>query len=315
MFTSLRASQPPRIASLVSTLGTLLALGIGFAAFWIVHQDLVKRQQMEEEILKLNLELEQRVQQRTAALEAANRELDAFSYTVSHDLRAPLRAIDGFSRILSEEHAPLLNADAQHYLDVVRRSAVRMADLIDGLLAFSRLGREALSRQTVSPSRLAEQALEDLHLEQEGRQVQIHIGELPPCQADPRLLRQVFSNLLSNALKYTRPRDAATIEVGATRLADLEAKGDGAPPRNISGPDSVVYYVRDNGLGFDMRYAGKLFGVFQRLHRAEEFEGTGVGLAIVQRIIHRHDGHVWASAELNKGATFYFTLGEGRTHA
>ncbi len=226
-----------------------------------------------------------------ADLEAANKELEAFSYSVSHDLRAPLRAIDGFSRILLQEHAPSLPPDVQRYLGIVSRNAQHMDQLITDLLAFSRLARQPLNKETVDPPSLVRAALEDLRAEQEGRRVEILIGDLPPCQADPTLLRQVFANLLSNALKFTRKRDVARIEIGCQRIAGEN-----------------VYYVRDNGVGFDMRYADKLFGVFQRLHLAEEYEGTGVGLAIVQRIIQRHGGRVWAQAEVDKGATFYFVL-------
>lgn len=231
------------------------------------------------------------ITERTAELEAAVKELEAFSYSVSHDLRAPLRAIDGFSRILVEEHGPHLPDEAQRYLRIVRDNAQQMGRLIDDLLAFSRLSRQSLTKQVVVLRDVAKQALEDLQAEQEGRQIEITFGTLPPCQADPALMRQVLVNLLSNALKYTRRREEARIEVGS-----LEEGGE------------CIYFVRDNGAGFDMRYADKLFGVFQRLHRADEFEGTGVGLAIVQRIIYRHGGRVWGEAEPDKGATFFFTL-------
>ena len=246
----------------------------------------------EAELLVLNAELDLRVRDRTAELDAANRELEAFSYSVSHDLRAPLRSMDGFSRILLEDHAPHLSEEAQRYLRLVRDSAIHMGRLIDDLLAFSHLGRQPLNKRTVSPANLVQEALEDLGKDQEGRRIHLSVKDLPPCEADPALLKQVFMNLLSNAIKFTRTRDAAQIEVGSF---DRE----GAP----------VYYVKDNGVGFDMQYAGKLFGVFQRLHRAEEFEGTGVGLAIVHLVVSRHGGRVWAEAASDKGATFYFTLG------
>ncbi|MGH7831575.1 MAG: sensor histidine kinase, partial [Candidatus Binatia bacterium] len=245
-----------------------------------ILRDITDRKRADEEIRKTNVELQ-----------AANKELEAFSYSVSHDLRAPLRAVDGFSRILADEHASLLPDEGQRFLRLVRQNAQQMGVLIDDLLAFSRLSRQPLRKQNVAPADLARQVLEELRREQDGRRVEISIADLPQCQADPALFRQVLVNLLSNALKYTRKREAGRIEIGC------EEKNS-----------ETVYFVKDNGAGFDMRYADKLFGVFQRLHRAEEYEGTGVGLAIVQRIIHRHGGRVWAEAETGKGATFYFTL-------
>jgi signal transduction histidine kinase len=242
--------------------------------------------------------LERRVAERTAELRAANRELEAFSYSVSHDLRAPLRAITGFSRILLEDYAPQLPDEAQHYLKIVDNGGQHMGQLIDDLLTFSRLGRMELRKQPVATADLVRQVLADLQAEQSGRQVEITLGDLPPCRAEPSLLRQVFVNLLHNALKYSRNREVARIEVGC-RECDGEQ----------------VYFVKDNGVGFDMQYAQKLFGVFQRLHRAEEYEGTGVGLAIVQRIVDRHGGRVWAEAALDQGATFYFTLKGGPPRA
>ncbi|QXD16330.1 PAS domain S-box protein [Rhodocaloribacter litoris] len=235
--------------------------------------------------------LEQRVRERTAQLEATNRELESFTYSVSHDLRAPLRSMDGFSRVLLERYREALPEEARRYLERIRANATRMGQLIDDLLRFSRLGRQPLERRRVDPASLVRDVWHELRPLAGDRNVVFRVGHLPPCQADPRLLRQVFANLLENALKFTRNREAAHIEVGA-------GLRDGTP----------VYYVRDNGAGFDMTYASKLFGVFQRLHRQEEYEGTGVGLAIVQRIVHRHGGHVWAEAAPDQGATFYFTL-------
>lgn len=236
---------------------------------------------------------EKALRERTAELEAANKELDSFSYSVSHDLRRPLRAIDGFSRILLEDHAASLSDEAGRYLGLVRDSAQRMGQLVDDLLAFSRLARQPLKAQVLAPDELVRQVLEELGSEQVGRAVEVSIGDLPPCWGDASLLRQVFINLLSNALKFTRHREVAFIEV------DWHEGGDGKP----------VIFVKDNGAGFDMAYVDKLFGVFKRLHRQDDFEGTGVGLAIVKRIVERHGGRIWAEAELDRGAVFSFTLG------
>lgn len=225
-----------------------------------------------------------------AQLNAANGELEAFSYSVSHDLRSPLRAIDGFSRILLENHREQMDATASGYLTRVRENATRMGQLIDDLLAFSRLSRQPLTKRAVDVRQLVEEVLHDVQPHTDPG-VELTIGELPPCEADRTLLRQVYVNLLTNAFKFTSKREHARIEVGCT--------DDG---------DTRVYFVRDNGAGFDMKYASKLFGVFQRLHRADEYEGTGVGLAIVQRVVHRHGGRIWAEAALDTGAAFYFTL-------
>lgn len=240
-----------------------------------------------------NAELERRVRSRTAELEAANQELEAFSYSVSHDLRAPLRAVDGFTHILLANYASQMPHEAQQLLKKVSVSAQHMGHLVDDLLRFSRLGRQPLSKRPVNLSSLAHLVLEELREQQGGRQIEVGVGSLPDCQGDPSLLKQVFINLLSNAFKFTRQKELPVIEVGAQQTLG-----------------ETVYFVRDNGVGFDMQYAQRLFGVFQRFHRPEEYEGTGVGLSIVQRIIQRHGGRIWAESEVGQGATFYFTLSE-----
>jgi PAS domain S-box-containing protein len=256
-----------------------------------IFQDVSERKQAEEEVRALNEQLDKRVRDRTAELEAANRELESFSYSVSHDLRAPLRAINGFSNLLISDHTDELSGEALMYLDKVKENANKMALLIDDLLTFSRLSRNPLKKRRVDLRGLVVQVIEDLRAEAGLREIKWQIGDLPPCQADPALLKQVYSNLIGNALKYTRPRPASVIEIGSRKQ-----RGE------------TVYFVRDNGVGFDMRYAGNLFGVFQRLHSETEFEGTGIGLAIVQRIVNRHGGKIWAESEVDKGATFSFTL-------
>jgi PAS domain S-box-containing protein len=272
--------------------GSIVRDAAGQPLAFVTINDITARKQVEQQVRQLNAELEGRVAARTAELAAANKELEAFSYSVSHDLRAPLRAVDGFSQAMIEDYAEQLPEEGQRYLKTIRKGAQRMGALIDDLLAFSRLGRLPVRRQAVNTGEMVRAILEELRGERATRPVEIIAGDLPPSWADPSLLRQVWVNLLSNALKYTGRRESARVEIGCEPRAGEN-----------------VYFVRDNGAGFDMQYADKLFGVFQRLHRAEDYEGTGVGLALVQRIVQRHGGRIWAEAELNRGATFYFVLG------
>lgn len=235
-------------------------------------------------------DLELRVEQRTAELSSANQELEAFSYSVSHDLRAPLRAIAGFVQILDEDYGPRLDPEARTHLERVKVNAQRMGQLIDDLLSFSRISRASMSRQVVDLHAMAKLIAEET-IAASGRKIDLTVEPLPPCYGAPALLNQVFINLISNAVKFTSRAAEPAIHIGCTTK-------DG----------ETIYFVRDNGVGFDERYADKLFGVFQRLHRAADFEGTGVGLAIVHRVVTRHGGRIWAQSKVNEGATFYFTL-------
>jgi signal transduction histidine kinase len=249
---------------------------------------------MLAQIQEQNAVLERRVRERTEELESANDELEAFGSSAAHDLRTPLRTITGFADVLLDPRAKLSPEEVQRYVRMIRDGSAQMSALINDLLAFSRLGRQELSRQTIDLTALCKAVYQDLASETEGRRIQFRLQELPPANGDPALLRIVFVNLLSNAMKYTRPREVAVIEIGVS-----EKREENAP----------VYFVRDNGVGFAMADADKLFGVFQRLHHAHEFEGTGVGLATVRRIIERHGGRIWAEAAPDTGATFLFTLG------
>jgi PAS domain S-box-containing protein len=244
------------------------------------------------EEVNARLEADETLRRRSGELETALSELEGFSYTVAHDLRAPLRAIDGFANILQREYRSLLPNDGLRLLGTIRSSAQQMGVLIDDLLSFSRLGRHSLNLQMVNMNAIVGQVIDAFAAEREGREIEFKVESLQPCYGDPALLRQVWLNLLSNAVKFTRHQEKAVIEIGCT----------GANGKQVE------YFVRDNGAGFDMAFANKLFGVFQRLHRPDEFEGTGVGLAIVQRVVQRHDGKVWARGTVDQGATFYFSI-------
>ncbi|MGQ0695986.1 MAG: sensor histidine kinase [Nitrospiraceae bacterium] len=277
------------IESAASTTNTIVLLGIGAllqlvllaSVYYLIRHDITERRRVAAEL-----------QRRGELLEAANKELESFSYSVSHDLRAPLRHIDGYAALLRKAAGHSLDEKAARYLQTISDSAKQMGQLIDDLLVFSRMGRQEMLFTTVNLNQLVNGILNDLRLDLQGRQISWTIEALPQVPGDPAMLRQVFMNLITNAIKFTSTRSRAKIEVGVDRRASRE----------------VVIFVRDNGVGFDMQYEKKLFGVFQRLHRVDEFEGTGIGLANVRRIVHRHGGRTWATGILDKGATFYVAL-------
>ena len=272
-----------RLSVTIQAVGGFLSLGLLGLVFAGLVRQIGRANRAEQESQRSNEQLKE-----------ANAEMRAFSYSVAHDLRAPLRAINGFAQVLAEDHAPALDADAQRALERITTNASKMDHLIDDLLALSKVSTQSLHTGKVEMNELVRGVYQEIMEQQGGRQIECDILSLPPAVGDPSLLRQVWINLIGNALKFTRGRDKAHIEIGG----------------NIAGPEFATYFIRDNGAGFDMRYVDKLFGAFQRLHRPADFEGTGIGLALVHRIIHRHGGTIWAEGEENKGAVFAFTLPE-----
>ena len=282
------AAASTRKMKLVIVCGNALAILILVVKGFVIHWETGRRNLAEQNLKHSN----ERLERRTAELSETNIELESFAYSVAHDLRAPLRHIAGYSSVLADDYGPRLDAEGLRCLGKIADGAEKMGGLVDDLLSLSQIGRQQLSRQDTPLDLLLTQVVEDLAPECSGRDIEWQIGELFSVECDPGLIKQVFVNLLSNAVKYTRKREHAVIQVGQTM-----------------NNDERVVFVRDNGAGFEMQYVGKLFGIFQRLHKARDFEGTGVGLAIAQRIIRKHGGRIWAEAELDQGATFFFTVG------
>ncbi len=287
------AAASARKMKVIVVCGNGLAILILLVKGIVIHRETVRRNLAEQSLKETNGRLEAR----TAELLEANSEMESFAYSVAHDLRAPLRHMTGYSHVLSEDYGPQLDLEGRRLLEKIGDGAQRMGRLVDDLLSLSKIGRQDLSPEAAPLDDLLRQALDDLAPECAGREIEWQIGDLFIVECDPGLMKQVFVNLLSNAIKYSGKREQAVIQVGQTILNNER-----------------VIFVRDNGAGFEMQYAGKLFGVFQRLHKARDFEGTGVGLAIVQRIIRKHGGRIWAEAELDQGATFFLTLGTPETN-
>jgi signal transduction histidine kinase len=285
------ATAGGRRVRLLIVIGNAFALLLFSFAALAIHRETRKRNLAEANLKRANADLEHR----SAELSDTNSELESFSYSVAHDLRAPLRQISGYSNVLIQEYGPKLESDASHLLQKIDQGAKTMGHLVDDLLSLSRVGRQDLSIERTSLDAILRQVIRECGADSTGRNIEWQISQLSDADCDPALMKQVFMNLISNAVKYTRKRERAMIRV-------VETEKDG----------ERIICIGDNGAGFDMRYAGKLFGVFQRLHKARDFEGTGVGLAIVQRIIRKHGGRIWAEAEEDRGATFYFTLKSAR---
>lgn len=282
------AAASARKIRVVIVCGNALAILILLVAGFVIHRETSRRNRAEQNLKHVN----ERLERRTADLSETNIELESFAYSVAHDLRAPLRHIAGYSNVLVQDYGPQLDEEGIRYLGKIGDGAQEMGRLVDDLLSLSKIGRQQLALQKTPLDSILRQVVEDFAPECSGREVEWRIGALSSADCDPGLMKQVFANLVSNALKYTRKREHAVIQVGQTKQNNER-----------------VIFVRDNGVGFDMQYVGKLFGVFQRLHKALDFEGTGVGLAIVQRIIRKHGGRIWAEAKLDRGATFFFTVG------